>query len=226
MKTGILIFISALILGMSAHAADLSKLDKLSTCVTEAQKVSANQVLTLFENFKWWKIKNIMDSLHPEYKEWHASRVYLATLYPPETVAKLPYKNGIVSKDNYPKYLANVAYSNDVPKYAIDINRVECISDDTVVVSSIFNGTNVYRNADGVALYQTSITNLPTRFLFTVKDGLIYRNIVDLTDGATKKMVDELTVLVKAGVTNVTPGSIPNRKLDDFIADFEKQAKE
>lgn len=67
------------------------------------------------------------------------------------------------------------------------VRLLECVSDDTILMSSIFNGVNVYRDSKGVALFQTAITNVPTRFVITLKDGLIYRNIVNLEDTTTKK---------------------------------------
>lgn len=223
MKTLILLTILASMTHVFAQVPDLKKMDKLETCVSDTQKNSANNALIFLENFKWWKIKNLVHSLHPEYKEWHASRVYLATLYPLSQVPNLPYKDGQVDAAHFLANIARIAYTNDVPKYTIDISRLECVSDDTVVISSIFNGVNVYRDAKGVALYQTAITNVPTRFVITIKDGLIYRNIINLEDTTTKKMIDELAALIKAGVSNVVPGTIPDKTYEEILADFQRQ---
>ena len=52
-----------------AQVPDLTKLDKLQTCVSVQQKNNANNVIIFLENFKWWIIKNVIHSIHPDYKE-------------------------------------------------------------------------------------------------------------------------------------------------------------
>ena len=213
---------------MSAQAEEsytVEKLDVIKTCKSEAQIVTAEKGLALLENFKWWKIKNLMDSLHPDYHHWHASRVFLASVTPDDQVPNLPFKNGIVKKENFVQDLAMVAYTNDVPKYIVDLKRLECVGDDTVVISSVFNGVSVVRNAEGKALFKAEVTNIPTRWSITVKDGLIYRNIIDLTDSATMDIGKRLREVVKAGIPNVEPGTIPDQTYEQILQSFLEQAE-
>lgn len=224
MKQTILGAVLATLTALSANAGpSLESIDKLKSCSTEQQQVMAQKILNHFENFAWWNIKALMAAMHPEFTEWHASRVFMATLYPESAIAKLPYKSGITSKENYVEYLAMIAYLNDVPKYTVDIKRIECTGNDTAVLTAVFNGTNLYRDAKGKALYKTEIKDLSTRFVAQVKEGLIYKLIVDVEESTTQKMMDELTALIKAGVQNVNSADIPDQKYEDILADFKKQ---
>ncbi|MBC7741408.1 MAG: hypothetical protein H7061_04370 [Bdellovibrionaceae bacterium] len=217
------------ILGFQVQASEsypLEKLDKTQSCVNSAQKMAAEKSLAFLENFKWWKIKNIVQSLHPGYQAWHASRVYWASVTPVEKIPSLPYKNGQVSHDGVIAELAMVAYTNDVPKYTIDLKRVECVADDIVIITTIFNGVNVVRNAQGKALYSAGVVDVPTRFTITIKDGLIYRDIIDLPDATTVELLARIGNLIKAGVPNVVPGTIPDQTYQQIYQNFLDQAGE
>jgi hypothetical protein len=166
----------------------LAELDKLTSCKTAQQIDTANRVLNYMFAFKWWHIKNMVDALHPQYVHWHGSRVFHAVITPEDQRANLPYKDGMVTRDEYLQDLAMVAYTNEVSKYIVDLNRLECVGDDTVVLSSMFNGVSVFRDKDGYVTHKVQLTNIPVRFTTMLKDGLVYRFIVDLPDSATVDM--------------------------------------
>lgn len=168
--------------------ADLATLDKLKSCKTEQQLDTANRVLSYMFAFRWWHIKNMVDALHPQYVHWHASRVFHAVITPEGQRGNLPYKDGMVTRDEYLPDLAMVAYTNEVSKYIVALNRLECVGDDSVVLSSMFNGVSVFRDKEGYITHKVNLTDIPVRFSIMLKDGLIYRFIVDLPDSATVDM--------------------------------------
>jgi hypothetical protein len=231
MKSFLLI---SLLLGALTASADpvptapLADLDKVKTCDTDTKKVTANLALSFLENFRWWHIKDLYESVHPDYVAWHASRTYSAVVAVAagKDPATLPYKNGQVTKSGFIYDLAMIAYTNDVPKYKIDINRLECVGTDTVVISSIFNGMGVRRNAAGEAQYQLSIDDAPTRFTIMIKDGLIYKLITDIEDKVSVDLANRFTALIATGVPNVVPGTIPPTTFQMVLDDFNAQAQQ
>lgn len=253
MKTKILLGVLLSLKLMAYEEPTVAKLDVLKTCTTQEQLKSAQQVVTFLENFKWWKIKNIMESLHPEYQSWHGSRVFTAAMvdslvkvgikakYPqlseeevaklaagvtPGEIAKLPFQNGLNQKNKVIQELAMIQYTNDIAKYKIELTRLECLGgSDTVIVSSTFEGVNVQRDpATGQALYQAPVPLLETRFTMMVKDNLIYRFIIDLSDEKAKAAILEFKAVVDKGVPNVAPGSIPDQTYAEILKDFMDQA--
>ncbi len=176
----------------------LKDLDKdLKTCNTSEKLMTAQKSLDFLFNFRWWKIKNLTATLHKNYVAWHASRVYagVATARAGRDVSALNFKNGLVTKDTFIHDLAMIAYTNDVPQYIITPNRLECLNDDSVVITSEFSGVAVQRDADGyvtkaVELGKEKDANgkemqIPVRFTFLLKDGLIYVLVTDLADATT-----------------------------------------
>lgn len=198
-----------LMFSLSAKAqsnnTNIEKLDLLKTCVTAEQKDTAEKVLNFMFSYRWWNIKNMMSAIHPDYAHWHASRVYNAVVTPEDKWDALPYKKGIVTRETFLSDLAMVAYTNDVTKYIVDIKRAECLGADTVVLSSIFNGTSVFRNPEGYVTHEVKLENIPTRFTIMVKDGLIYRDSIDLEDTVTV----ELWKKIKAAIAS-TPAMAPD----------------
>lgn len=173
-------------------ATNLQKLDVLKSCVSDEQKAAGEKVLNFMFTFHWWQIKSLMDSMHPDYVQWHASRAFVAVVTPEQKWPSLPYRKGIISKNQFIEDLARIAYNNDVPKYLIDIKRAECVGNDTVVLTTMFNGENVVRDAEGYITHRIPLLNLPTRFMITVKDGLIHRNIIEVSETATLEVFKKM----------------------------------
>ena len=166
----------------------VAELDVVKTCKTDVQNETANKVLNYLFNFKWWHIKNMVDALHPDYVAWHSSRVFNAVLVPEEKRESLPYKDGIVTREEYLTDLAMVAYTNDVSKYVNDFQRMECVGNDTILISSIFYGLSVFRDKEGYITHKIQLKNIPVRFMVMLKDGLVYRSTFDLPDNTTADM--------------------------------------
>lgn len=202
-------------------ATNLQKLDVLKTCVADEQKATGEKVLNFMFNFRWWQIKSMMDSMHPEYTHWHGSRVFVAVVTPEQKWPSLPYRKGIITKDIFLEDLAMVAYTNDVPKYIVDIKRAECVGNDTVVLTTIFNGENVVRDSQGYITHRIPLLDLPVRFMFTVKDGLIHRNIMEIPETAT---LDIFKKMKEAMATPALPRDENTRTTyQEILARFKKE---
>lgn len=213
-------------MSLSAFAADdttnLQKLDVLKTCVSSEQKTAGEKVLNFMFSFRWWQIKSMMDSMHPEYVHWHGSRVYVAVVTPEDKWPSLPYRKGIISKDVFLEDLAMVAYTNDVPKYIVDITRAECVGNDTVILSSNFNGVNVVRDAQGYVTHNIPLENLPVRFMITVKDGLIYRNLMEIPETATLEIFKKMKEAMKSPALPRDENT--RTTYQEILARFKKEA--
>lgn len=215
--------IFSLSVNAQSNSTSIEKLDVLKTCVTAEQKDTAEKVLNFMFSYRWWNIKNMMSAIHPDYAHWHASRVYNAVVTPEDKWDALPYKKGIVTKETFLSDLAMVAYTNDVTKYIVDIKRAECLGSDTVVLSSIFNGTSVFRNSEGYVTHEVKLENIPTRFTIMVKDGLIYRNSIDLEDTVTV----ELWKKIKAAIASnpaMAPDESTKTTYKKILEKFESEA--
>lgn len=232
MKLKSLLLATLFVASTQAQAAEgqpysLEQLDVLKTCATAAQKTTAEKGMSFLENFRWWNIKNLMQSLHPDYQQLHTSRVFAASVTPLDKVPSLPFKNGIVSKETFIQDLAMIAFTNDLSKYIVEMKRLECLGDDTVMISTVFNGLNAIRDPkSGKAYYQSEIKDLQTRFILTVKDGLIHRDIIDIKDSESAEIYKKLAEVIQTGKPNVPPGTIPDQTYEQILKDFSDKAAE
>ncbi len=222
--------------GVDAYASEadsdkknyvLENLDSvLKTCQTPIQKETAHKALGFMFNFRWWQIKNLMKSIHKDYTAWHASRVYNG-LYVAKMggdISKQPFGNGLVTKAGYIKDLATIAYTNEVPKYIVSPTRLECVGSDTVVVTALFSGLSVKRDDEGYVIKTVALEKIPTRFTLVLKDGLIYKNIIDLADATT---LDLGAKFAKAPVLTRQQSidlGYETANLEKILADFKAKA--
>ncbi len=171
---------------------DLEALDVLKTCISAEQKQVGKFVLTHFSNFHWWDANAVYSALHPDFVEWHSSRVLNAVLTPPEKQGSLPFKTGMYTKNIYLDYLSMLAYTSDAPTYVININRVECVSSNSAVLTSTFDARAVIRDEKGYIKKEAFIKNLEVKFYVEVKDNKIVKNITSLDDSSALALKKKL----------------------------------
>ncbi len=209
----------------------LKDLDVLKTCkLGSIQEVNAELALSHLKSFIWWNLKDQYESFHPDMKHWHASLAGIIAANP-ASEAGLPFKKGVMTKENFVKSFAIIAYLNDITKYAVIPSRLDCLGDDTVIIVSEFKAPQVRRDANGCITHALTYGS-PTKLQFEFRDHqeegsdhtqrLVYRLFSHLDENASLKVKAELAVLAQ-GPNNVQPNPANCKTLGQIQKEFQEQ---
>jgi hypothetical protein len=202
---------------------NLEKIDLLKTCKTPQQIEAAEKALGFLNDFRWWNVKGMYDSVHEDYVGWHASwaHTYLRSAQWSEAQKFIFPPQGQFTKKTMMKALAYSAYTNDVGEYVLKIKRLDCVSGATntpglenqkVIVSSDFHGTIVLRDdawgGKGYIRFLDKIVE-PTRVTFNFKEGMISESLFDLRDQTGDEVTGKLFARLMAYRNGTGPVDIP-----------------
>lgn len=127
----------------------LEELDTLKTCTPGTIKEKNGLMAISYMNaHKWWNLKDQLLAHHPELELWHGSLAGVIAANPSSN-ATVPFKNGIITNENFVQTFSLVAYLNDISKYGVEIKRLDCFTDDSVIMVVKFKGFQVKRDASG-----------------------------------------------------------------------------
>lgn len=232
MKTTLLLFAVTLFSSVS-HAqlgsgitekppATLEQLDTMKTCTTPAQIYAAKSAIAFLNDFRWWHINNMVSAVSDDFNVWHSSwaHTFNSDILKPEMKAQYPMQKGQTfgkpGKNGMIMALAYIAYTNDIGSYEILPSRIDCVisqpnsTSQDVIVTTMFYGTSVVRDAEGYVRYVEKIVE-PTKVFATVKDRLISKMYFDLRDETGNDTMKKLFAKMQAGIPDVT-GKDPNRR--------------
>jgi len=145
-------FVLTFSLGIFAQAEPdytLEELDTLKTCTPGTIKEKNGLMAISYMNaHKWWNLKDQLLAHHPDLELWHGSLAGVIAA-DPSSNARVPFKNGIINNKNFVETFSLVAYLNDISKYGVEIKRLDCFTDNSVVMVVNFNGFQVKRDVNG-----------------------------------------------------------------------------
>lgn len=228
MKMVSVLFLSALF-SLSASAQqyeyNLEKLDTFKTCVTDVQKETGEMALNYLHAFSWWNMKDQIEMTHPEAILWHSSLAGLLVAQPALNDV-VPFKNGQYTKKTLIETNAFLAYANDINRYLVIPNRLDCVGTDTVILITEFQGFQIARDPQtGCVTHEVSFgspTKLQLQFAEHEGKKLLYRSFSHLHDDISAKVRVEMAKVVK-GPSNVEPNPANCKTRAQILREFKEQ---
>lgn len=209
----------------------LEQLDVLKTCTKGSIKEkNALMALGYMNAHKWWNLRDQLGTHHPDYQQWHGSLSGVIAANPAsnETV---PFRNGVITNANFVRTFALVAYLNDITKYHVTVNRLDCLGDDTVIMVAHFHGFQVKRDAQGCITHGLNYGS-PGNFQFRFTDyqaspqAPVQRKILQgfshLDPDYSIRVKTELARLAE-GPANVEPNLANCKTYQQIVTEFEEQ---
>ncbi len=199
----------------------LKDLDVMKTCkLGTIQEVNAEMTISHLKSFIWWNLKDQYNSFHPELKHWHAS-LSAAVAANPLADLVVPFKKGIVTKANFVKTFAFIAFANDITGYTLVPTRLDCVGDDTVILVHHFKVPTVKRDGNGCITHVAHYAGLG-REQFEFKDNMIYRMYSHFDENLTAKGKLDLDKIAQ-GPSNVQPNPAKCKTLKQIENEFQDQ---
>lgn len=212
----------------------LEQLDVLKTCRPGTiQEENAQLALSYYRSHKWWNMKDQLVMHHPEYIQWHGSLAGIIAATPGMNNS-VPFKDGLITNQNFLQTFAIVAYNNDITKYVVNLRRVDCFRDDTVRMEIRFDSLQVQRDVNGCITHGLPYGSAGF-FEFQFKD------FTDPNSGLKRRLLytggtyldAEVSIKVKAALVKLSqgPSNIPQNPANcktypQILREFQDQLEE
>lgn len=219
--------------GYAQENYELKKLDVIQTCRTANQVRNAEMALDFMKAQIWWNIKDQYEALHPEQKGWHGSLAGTIAANPASN-AQVPFKDGVITKDNMVKTFALIAFLNDIRKYRVAALRLDCVDENTIIIVGDFTSVQIRRDEKGCVTHELPYgTAINLQFEYrdykadanSANQRLLYRTYTHMDYRPGLKVKADLARLAQ-GPANVEMDPANCKTYPQLIQEFQEQLEE